>query len=97
MFYNENITYNRTQVTYSGVVRINIFGISNPIVLNNITIIVAAKEDFSNATTVGFVTFDYVPGGIVTIESTQTQAEALISANTIYIDSASGEVSIQSV
>lgn len=97
MFYNENITYNRTQVTYSGVVRINVFGISNPIILNNITVVISVDEDFSTATTIGYVTFDYVPNGIITIEATQDQAEALVAASTIYINSNSGEVSIESV
>ena len=97
MLYNDLITYNQTNITYTGTIQINVPGISNPIILNNITVVISVEEDFSNATTVGYVTFDYVPGGIVTIEATQDQAEALVAASTIYISSNSGEVSIETV
>lgn len=97
MLYNDIITYNHNNITYTGTVQINVPGISNPIILNNITVVISVEEDFSNATTVGYVTFDYVPGGIVTIEATQDQAEALVAASTIYISSNSGEVSIETV
>lgn len=97
MIYNDIISYNHNNITYVGIVQINVPGISNPIILNNITVVISVTQDYSNATTVGYVTFDPVANGIVTIESTQSQAEALVSASTIYIDSISGEVSIQSV
>lgn len=97
MLYNDIISYNHNNITYTGTVQINVPGISSPIILSDITIVISVEQDFSNATTVGYVTFDYVPGGIVTVESTQSQAEALVSASTIYIDSTSGEVSIQNI
>jgi len=97
MLYNDLITYNQTNITYTGTIQINVPGISNPIILNNITVVISVTEDFSNATTVGYVTFDYVPSGIITIDATQDQADALVTADIIYINSASGEVAIESV
>jgi len=94
MLYNDIITYNHNNITYTGTVQINVPGISNPIIIGNITVAIAVEEDFSNVTTIGYVTFDYVPGGIVTIEASQEQAEALVGASAIYINSSSGEIGI---
>jgi hypothetical protein len=97
MLYNDLINYNQTNITYVGVVQINVAGISNPIILSNITVAIATEPDYSNATTIGFVTYDFAPTGILTIESSQEVAEALVGAEMIYINSASGEVSIETV
>jgi hypothetical protein len=97
MLYNDLITYNQTNITYTGTIQINVPGISNPIILNDVTVVVSTEPDYSNATTIGYVTYDFAPTGILTIESTSEQAQALVEAQLIYINSASGEISIETV
>jgi len=97
MLYNDLITYNQTNITYTGTIQINVPGISNPIILNNVTVVVSTEPDYSNATTLGIVTYDFAPTGILTIEANQDQAEAISSADILYINSASGEISIETV
>jgi len=83
MLYNDIITYNETNITYTGVVQINVPGISNPIILNNITFVIFSAEDFSNATTIGYVTFDYVPNGIITFENFKDEYYGEVSIETV--------------
>lgn len=99
MLYNENIGYNDPSVTYIGTVYISVPGISNPIVIGNLTVVFPSltSQDYSNATTIGFISYEFSPSGILTIEATQDQAQALVEANFVYINSASGEVSINNV
>jgi hypothetical protein len=85
MKYNDLITYNHNNITYNGTIYINVPGLSNPIILNNITVVVATEPDYSNATTVGVVTFDLAPSGIMTIEATDEQAYAISESSTIYL------------
>jgi hypothetical protein len=96
VLYNDLITYNHNNITYTGTIKINVPGISSPIILGNVSVLISTNPDYSNATTIGFVTYDFAPNGILTIESTEEQAEALVSADFIYINSVSGEVAIQS-
>ena len=85
MKYNDLITYNHNNITYNGTIHINVPGLSNPIILNNITVVVATEPDYSNATTMGLVTFDLAPSGIMTIEATDEQAYAISESSTIYL------------
>jgi len=87
MLYNDLITYNQTNITYTGTIQINVPGLSNPIILGNVTVVISAEADYSNATTIGIVSYDFAPSGIVTIQSGQEQSEALVSADIAYIDS----------
>ena len=87
MLYNDIITYNHNNITYSGILYINVIGISSPIVVNNITVVVSTEADYSNATTMGVVTYDISPSGIITIEATSDQAAAITEASTIYLNS----------
>lgn len=97
MLYNDIITYNQTNITYTGTVQINVPGISNPIILSDILVVVSTEPDYSNATTIGIVTYDFAPTGEIIIEATQDQAEAIVQAQVLLINSVSGEISIQTV
>lgn len=97
MLYNDSLIYNQTNITYSGTVNINVPSIINTIILSNVTVVILTEPDFSNATTIGVVTYDFAPTGILTIEATAEQAEALVAAEIIYINSASGEISIETI
>lgn len=92
MLYNDTVSYNQTNITYTGTVNINVPSILDTIVLGNITVVILTEPDFSNATTIGFVTYDFAPTGVLTIEATVEQAQALVAAEIIYINSISGEI-----
>lgn len=85
MKYNDIISYNQPNVNYIGTLVINVPGISNPIIVHNVNIAVGVIEDLSNATTIGLVSYDLAPTGIVTIEANIEQAYALSNATSILI------------
>lgn len=85
MKYNDIISYNEANVTYQGTLVINVPGLVNPIVVHNINIAIGIIEDFSNATTIGVVSYDLAPTGIITIEASLEQAHALSGAKSIVI------------
>lgn len=85
MLYNENFTYNNANITYNGVLHINIPGISAPVILSNITVVFGGDIDYSNATTIGLITYDISSTGIITISATQDQAEAVSQSGIIYL------------
>jgi hypothetical protein len=68
--YNQaNMGYNEQSVSYAGTLIINVEGLSNPIILNNINVITRFSQDDSNATTIGVISINYSPIGIVTLEN----------------------------
>lgn len=94
MLYNDLFSYNQSGVTFNGTLQINVPGIENPIILNDISIYFTDKTDYSNATTVGVVTVNYVSTGLIVIEATMDQAEAISQSSVISL-SQSSEVSIE--
>ena len=87
MTYNEIITYNQEGFTYIGTVVLKIQGISNPIVLNNINIVYIDNIDYSTTTTIGVISVDVGPTGVITISATNEQASALIQMSGLTIHS----------
>lgn len=87
MRYNDLIGYNQAAVQYDGTVILKIEGLSNPIILNNIKINFSGKEDYSTGTTIGVISVDISPSGIITIETSAREGAALIQANEITIHS----------
>jgi hypothetical protein len=85
MLYNDNIAYNSEAVIYSGELVLNIQGIHSPIIIPQATVIFGSVPDYSNSTQVGYVTYDYTPTGILTIQVSGTQAEAISQSGMIYI------------
>ena len=65
----------------------------NPIILNNITIFYTSNEDYSNLTTIGVLSIDINPQGIVSIQVLDEDVDAISSAQIISVG-ASGEISI---
>jgi hypothetical protein len=96
MLYNDLITYNQQNITYIGTIQINVPGLSNPIIVGDITVVISVEEDFSNMTTIGFITYDFTPSGIMSFEATEDQAYAISQSSTVYI-SPTGEVAIENV
>lgn len=97
MIYNANITYNEYGIVYKGSLLISVLGISNPILVNDIKIIIDPIEDYSNNTTIGIVSYNLNPTGIMSFETTDIQADAIASAEIITLNSVSGEVTIQAL
>lgn len=85
MKYNDIISYNEPNINYVGTLVINVPGIINPIVVHNVNIAIGVIEDFSNLTTIGVVSYDLAPTGIITIEASAEQAYALAEAKSIII------------
>lgn len=85
MLYNDIIDYNHVNITYSGILYINVPSISTLITVNNITVVISTEADYSNATAFGLVTYDMSPSGIITIEATQDQATAISGAAIVYL------------
>lgn len=80
MLYNENITYDQSGISYVGTIIINVDGLSAPIIISNVNVAIATSQDYSNATTIAVISYDIYPEGIVTIQATQSQANALVEA-----------------
>lgn len=80
MLYNENITYNQSGFNYVGTIIINVEGLSTPIIINNVNVAISTSEDYSNATTIAVISYDIYPEGVITIQATQSQADALVEA-----------------
>lgn len=97
MLYNDIITYNHNNITYTGTIQINVPGISSPIIIGNILVVVSTEPDYSNATTIGLITYDFAPTGQIILETTNDQAEAITQASILIINSNSGEAYVQNI
>lgn len=99
MLYNDIINYNDPSTTYSGSVHIFVPGISSPIIIGSLVVAVLpfSEQDYSNATTIGVISYGLAPNGIFTIEATNDQAQAIANAEIIYIDSVSGETIVDGI
>lgn len=85
MKYAEAINYNQSGVSYVGTVLINVEGILNPIILNNIIINFGISQNYSSFTTIAVMSVDLAPSGIITIEVSPQQAEALIGITKVNV------------
>jgi len=93
MIYNEAISYNSPNVTYGGTLIIYADSLINPITLTNVTIFYSANEDYSNYTSIGVISIDISPQGVITVEVLDQDVSALISAQVISVG-ANNEISI---
>jgi len=93
MKYEEAIAYNSPNVSYNGTLIIYADSLISPIVLNNITIFYASNEDYSNLTTIGVLSIDVSPQGVVSIEVLDNDVSAISSAQVISVG-VSGQISI---
>lgn len=89
MLYNDNFSYSQSGVSYQGTLYLNIDSISSPVILPNVSIYYAQDIDYSNVSTIGLVTIESMSNGIVTMQTTQSQAQILAEVSTIYILSSS--------
>jgi len=92
--YNQSqIGYNQASISYAGTLIINVEGIANPIILNNITVITSVKNDYSTASTIGVISIDYAPTGIITLEVGSSQSGQLL--NSLGSVRTSGEIVVE--
>jgi hypothetical protein len=96
MLYNDIISYNEPNVIYDGTLVIRVPGILNPISVYPIVVIIDPIQDYSNFTTVAVTSVEVSGTGIVTIETSDQNAEALIGS-TVVVVRPSGEISIGSI
>jgi hypothetical protein len=96
MLYNDTISYSQPGVSFQGTLQINVTGISAPIVINDIQIILLQEVDHSNATTIGVVSVNYVSSGFVVIEANSAQAQAISESSVISLSSTSN-VTIENI
>lgn len=87
MLYNDVIDYNQSGILYDGTIILVIDGISNPVILNNIKLNFGGNEDYSVGTTIGVISIDLDPTGVITIETLGKEGAALIQAKEITIHS----------
>jgi len=85
MLYNGPIAYNEPAISYSGTLIINAPSLLSPIILNNISILFGGSEDYSNYTTIAFITMDVSSTGVVSIEVLDEDLSALVSVESIAI------------
>jgi hypothetical protein len=86
MLYNESeIIYNKPNYSYLGTLVIYASGLQSPITLNNIAIVLGGQEDYSNFTTIAFISMDISPTGVVSIEVLDEDVSALLSVETIAV------------
>ena len=88
-----DIRYSEPLVSYAGTLIINVQGLSNPIILNNISVITNTRQDYSNATTIGVISIDYAPTGIITLEVGSSQSGQLL--NSLGSIRTSGEIVVE--
>jgi hypothetical protein len=92
MIYNQGIDYNQPNYSYLGTLVIYASGLSAPITLNDIVIILGGQEDYSTYTTIAVVSMDISSTGVVSIEVLDENVSAIVSAETIALGD--GEISI---
>lgn len=85
MIYNEAINYNSSNVTYNGTLVIYANSLINPITLRNLTIFYSSNENYSNYTSIGVISIDISPQGIISVEVLDENVAALVSAQVISI------------
>jgi len=88
-----NMSYNEPLISYAGTLVINVQGLSNPIILNNINVITNTRQDYSNASTIGVISIDYAPTGIITLEVGNSQSGQLL--NSLGSIRTSGEIVVE--
>lgn len=93
MLYNDTIAYSQPNYSYLGTLIIYAPSLSSPIILNNIAILIGGQEDYSNYTTIAFMSIEINPSGYVTVEVLDEDVSALISVDSIAINS-NGEIAI---
>jgi hypothetical protein len=87
MLYNDIIDYNQSGIQYNGTIVLIIEGISNPVILNDIKVNFGGKEDYSVASSIGVISVDLAPTGVITIQALEKEGAALIQASEITIHS----------
>lgn len=92
MLYDDVIAYNQPNYSYLGTLIVYAPGLSSPIILNNIAVLLGGQEDYSNYTTIAVISMDISSTGVVSIEVLDENVSAIVSAQTIALGD--GEISI---
>ena len=89
-YYESQLGYDHPSISYAGTLIINVEGLANPIILNNITVITLVEDDYSTASTIGVMSIDYVPSGnigVVSIDYAPSGSIGVVSIDYVPIGS----------
>ena len=92
--YNSAIAYNEQHFVYNGTLIISAPSLPHPITIGGVTVVVNPTQDYSNSTSVGIVSYDIMPTGIISIEATDSQYEAIVDSTLFILNTTSGELSV---
>lgn len=81
MLYDDLFSYSQSGVSYSGGLDISVPSINTPLLAGVPGILFVSEVDYSNSSTIGIVSMDYVSSSIVVIETTNSKPSA-----TVYIE-----------
>jgi hypothetical protein len=82
------------QILYRGELQAPAWAIAEQ---HHVDIFIDPVEDYSNNTTIGIVTYDISATGVMSFQTTESQAEAIVGSQVITLNSFSGEVAIQAI
>jgi hypothetical protein len=93
--YNSGLSYNEQHFIYSGSLVISAPSLPYPVLIGDVTVLVNPLEDYSNFTSVGIVSYDFVPTGVISIQATDSQYQAITNSSILILNTSSGELSIE--
>jgi hypothetical protein len=93
--YNSALTYNEQHFIYNGSLIISAPSLPYPISIGDVTVLINPTEDYSNFTSVGIVSYDFVPSGVISIQATDSQYQAITNSNVLILNTYSGELSVE--
>lgn len=85
MRYDDILIYDSNNITYNGTLVINVPGITDPLRINDVSIVIVGDVDYSNYTSGGSIQIDLVPTSEISFTLTDVQAIAIMSMDTINI------------
>jgi len=88
MLYNDLVGYNQSGVSYEGTLTLSIPGFSAILVAPSIGIYIGDEPDNSNATFLGLATVSLIRSGLITLQTTQQQAQSIAESAIIYLNNA---------
>lgn len=68
VLYDDSIDYNQGGISYIGSIAVTVPGLDSPIILSNIKVYFTERIDGSNLTTIGLVTINSAPLGLMNFE-----------------------------
>lgn len=94
IIYNDSIDYNQTGISYVGDVIITVPGLSSQIILSDVKVYFTNYIDHSNLTTIGLVTVNSIPFGLMDFERIDQGSYTTVDAS-VHNPTTSGIISLE--